>query len=141
MPRLHCRLQLQLGFDPWHRNFHVPWVQPERKEEGRRKEGREGEREGGRGELLFVGCLPKPTHCPMSALSLESNVLSISNLTPQLHLRFPLLPTHHPLNCSSLWGLQAPSLFPPFILASPALPARPQMDAWPVTHGTWLMIS
>ena len=28
LPQLQCRSQLQLGFNPWPRNFHMPWVQP-----------------------------------------------------------------------------------------------------------------
>ena len=28
LPQLQQRAKLQLGFDPWPRNFHVLWVQP-----------------------------------------------------------------------------------------------------------------
>ena len=45
--------QLWLRFDPWPRNFHMPWMQPlkKKKKNGGRKEGtekREGRRIGGR---------------------------------------------------------------------------------------------
>ena len=30
---LLCRLQLQLGFDPWPWNFHMPWVQGEKEKQ------------------------------------------------------------------------------------------------------------
>ena len=41
-------LQLWLGFDPWPKNFHMPWVQLKKEKE--RKEGRKGGREEGRRE-------------------------------------------------------------------------------------------
>ena len=31
MSQLWHRLQLQLGFSPWPRNFNMPWVQPRKK--------------------------------------------------------------------------------------------------------------
>ena len=31
LPQLWQRSQLQLGLDPWPRNFHMPWVQPKKK--------------------------------------------------------------------------------------------------------------
>ena len=33
LPRLWCRLQLQLRFNPWPRNFHMLWVWPLKKTE------------------------------------------------------------------------------------------------------------
>ena len=52
--KMGCTSQLQLRFNPWPRNFHMPLEErQERKEEGRkegREGGREGRREGGREE-------------------------------------------------------------------------------------------
>ena len=31
LPQLWCRLQLQLDFDPWPRNFHMSWAQLKKK--------------------------------------------------------------------------------------------------------------
>ena len=35
--QLWHRSKLWLGFDPWPRNFHVPWVQPKKKEKKKEK--------------------------------------------------------------------------------------------------------
>ena len=53
LPRLWHRSELQLGFDPWPRNLHMPQVCPKKKKRGRRskrkrkkKRKKEGKRKG-----------------------------------------------------------------------------------------------
>ena len=43
-------LQQWLGFDPWSRNFHMPWVQERKRERKREKERKKGGRKEGRRE-------------------------------------------------------------------------------------------
>ena len=45
LSQLWRRLKLWLGFHPWPRNFHIPWVwQKKKKKKKERKKGREGGR-------------------------------------------------------------------------------------------------
>ena len=37
LPQLWCWSQLQLGFDSWPGNFHMPWVQQKRKKKKKKK--------------------------------------------------------------------------------------------------------
>ena len=37
LPQLWHRSQLWLRFDPWPGNFHMPWVQPEKKKKEKKR--------------------------------------------------------------------------------------------------------
>ena len=40
LPQLWCRSQLWLGFNPWPRNFHMPWVGPLTKKKSKERKSR-----------------------------------------------------------------------------------------------------
>ena len=92
--QLWHRLQLQLGFNPWPRNFHMSRVQP-------KKEKREREREGNVGKEKFIYLLKLAKILP----AVSSKCLRRRELCPKMDSANSVasaqtsFPTKRNLNC------------------------------------------
>ena len=52
--QLRCKLKLRLGFDPWPRNFHMPWVWPKNKDKNKKNALKKSRRAEMSNDLLEV---------------------------------------------------------------------------------------